>query len=93
MEDCFGDVAGSGEGARGVTEGSTEEERCRWRVLERRGHYNVGTWGKCQKGESSDLKEGAWGALEIHGEEIWTAGGCGGKPGSRGVMGQGAGRP
>lgn len=31
--------------------------------LERRGHYNVGTCGKCQKVESSDLKEGAWGGL------------------------------
>ena len=61
--------------------------------LERRGHYNVGTWGKCKKVESSDLKEGAWGALDIQGEEIWKAGGHGGKPGSRGVMGRGAGQP
>ena len=45
-EDCLGDVAGSEEGARGVTEGSTEK-RCRWRVL---GEPETGSWG-AWKGE------------------------------------------
>lgn len=72
MEDCLGDMEGSGQGARGGTGRSTEERRCRWRVLgepeiaswgglQRRGHYNVGSWGMCQNGESPDLKEGARG--------------------------------
>ena len=42
MKDCLGDVAGSGEGARGIIEGSTEEKHCRWIVL---GEPETGSWG------------------------------------------------
>lgn len=47
MKDCLGDVAGSGEGARGIIEGSTEEKHCRWIVL---GEPETGSWG-AWKGE------------------------------------------
>ena len=92
MEDCLGDMEGSGEGAGGGTERSTEERRCRWTVL---GEPEIGSWGACKGEDIITLGLGACarmgraqiskkgpGALGICGEEIWKAGGWG-KPGPR----------
>lgn len=82
MEDCLGDVAGSEEGARGDIEGSTEKRHDgeSWRTLKQgagglKGGLSCGDLGKCQKGESSDLKEGAWGLRHPWGRDLesWWA--------------------
>lgn len=100
MEDCLGDVAGSEEGARGVT--GEHGEALQMEVL---GEPETGSWGPGKErslscGDLGEVPEGrelrsqrrGLGALDIHGEEIWKAGGHGEAWFQR-VMGRGAGQP
>lgn len=103
MEDCLGDMEGSGEGARGGTGRSTEERRCRWRVL---GEPGIASWGACKgediitrglgvcarMGRAQISKKGPGGLRNLWGRDL-ESWGVGEAWPQRGVIGQGAGQP